>query len=534
MPSKASNSRLAINAEYTAATLHPLIPEGEVALPQHFTYPFLYTPHPLAIQAAKQLHNYLESHPQWQAEISRGKMFGVLVVKADAREQELQKEQETQSLPASSVLGGLPAEAPLLFFLAAFSGLLDGKNRQQGFVPPIFDLQQPGQYFQQEDAEISQMPDSEAKSLRSRNLQLWLFNQYAVLNANGKSRTLTDIFDHETCRIPPSGAGECCAPKLLQYAYSHNLHPLCMAEFWMGASPRGELRYDGDYYPACQAKCKPILRHMLQGLDVEENPLLPILRQRAKEMRIIYDDPYIVAVNKPAGMLAVRGNIDAPSVESEIEKLYNDSQHVPSLTSGDSSLSGDKTEACTTFPVHRLDMDTSGIMLIAKSQEIHRELQVQFYRHIIKKRYVALLDGIVAEDSGTIDLPLSPNALDRPRQMVNHLHGKPAVTRYEVIRRTDDGHTLVAFYPETGRTHQLRVHAASPEGLGCPIIGDRLYSPGGMTRQNPMHMPEGRLMLHAQSIDFIHPHTGEKMVLTTPLPNEFNIEMYGSTIKDSE
>lgn len=534
MPSKASNNHQAIKAEYTAATLHPLIPEGEVALPQHFTYPFLYTPHPLAIQAATELKAYLATQTEWQAEISRGKMFGVLVVRADAREQELQKEQETQSLPASSVLGGSAAEASPLCFLAAFSGLLDGKNRQQGFVPPIFDLQQPGQYFQQEDAEISQMPDSEAKSLRSRNLQLWLFNQYAVLNQEGTSRTLTDIFDHETCRIPPSGAGECCAPKLLQYAYSHNLRPLCMAEFWMGASPRGELRYDGDYYPACQAKCKPILRHMLQGLDVEENPLLPILRQRAKEMRIIYDDPYIVAVDKPAGMLAVRGNIDAPSVESEIEKLYNDSQHIHSPTSGNSSLSGDKTEACTIFPVHRLDMDTSGIMLIAKSQEIHRELQVQFYRHIIKKRYVALLDGIVAEDSGTIDLPLSPNALDRPRQMVNHQHGKPAVTRYEVIRRTDDGHTLVAFYPETGRTHQLRVHAASPEGLGCPIVGDRLYSPGGMAQQNSMQstmqLPATHMMLHAQSIEFIHPHTGETITLTSPLPAYFEQQNKKTTL----
>ncbi|MBR1379579.1 MAG: RluA family pseudouridine synthase [Bacteroidaceae bacterium] len=533
MPSKASHNHQAIKAEYTAATLHPLIPEGEVALPQHFTYPFLYTPHPLAIQAATELKAYLATQTEWQAEISRGKMFGVLVVSSTA-----------------SVLGGSAAEASPLFFLAAFSGLLDGKNSQQGFVPPIFDLQQPGQYFQQEDAEISQMPDSEAKSLRSRNLQLWLFNQYAVLNQEGTSRTLTDIFDHETCRIPPSGAGECCAPKLLQYAYSHNLRPLCMAEFWMGASPHGQLRYDGDYYPACQAKCKPILRHMLQGLDVEENPLLPMLRQRAKQMRIIYDDPYIVAVDKPAGMLAVRGNIDAPSVESEIERICEDSQHASSTLSlggvrGGKNrfvtpqsplegMRGDKKWAHGVFPVHRLDMDTSGIMLIAKSQEIHRELQVQFYRHIIKKRYVALLDGIVDEDSGTIDLPLSPNALDRPRQMVNLQHGKPAITRYEVISRTDDGHTLVAFYPETGRTHQLRVHAASPEGLRCPIVGDRLYSPGGMAQQNSMQstmqLPATHMMLHAQSIEFIHPHTGETITLTSPLPAYFEQQNKKTTL----
>ena len=500
MPSKARNNLKARTAEFTATTLHPLITEGEVALPRHFTYPFLYTPHPLAIQAAQQLHTYLNSQPQLAEEIARGKMFGVLVVS-----------------PASPVPGGLAAETPPHFFLAAFSGLLDGSNRQQGFVPPIFDLQQPGQYFQQEDAEISQMPDSEAKSLRSRNLQLWLFSQYAVLNANGTIRTLTDIFSQETCRIPPSGAGECCAPKLLQYAYSHRLKPLCMAEFWMGASPRGEIRYHGQYYPACQSKCKPILSHMLQGLDVEENPLLPLLRQRAREMRIIYDDPYIVAVDKPAGMLSVKGNIDAPSVESEIERISDS----PCLSS---PLGGDKRGACGTFPIHRLDMDTSGVMLIAKSAEVHKELQVQFYRHIIEKRYVAWLEGEVKNDQGTINLPLSPNYLDRPRQMVNHLHGKTAVTRYEVLRRTE-GRTLIAFYPDTGRTHQLRVHAASPEGLGCPIIGDRLYSSGGMTQQDPMQatmqIPTTHMMLHAQSIEFIHPHTGETITLTSPLPAYF-------------
>ncbi len=469
------------------------MPEGEVAFPQKFTYPFLYTPHPLAIQAATQLKAHLATQPQWADEICRGKMFGVLVVTP----------RHSPTSPLASSVSPLASSASPLFFLAAFSGLLDGCNHHPGFVTPIFDKHGADRYFQNEEALISQMPDSDAKSLRSRNLQLWLFNQYHILNALGQERTITHIFGgDETCRIPPSGAGECCAPKLLQYAYSHNLHPLCMAEFWMGTSPRGELRYDGTYYPACQSKCKPILRHMLQGLDVEENPLLPILRQRAKEMRIIYDDPYIIAVDKPAGMLAVRGNIDAPSVESEIERICI-------------------SEASTSpIPIHRLDMDTSGIMLIAKDKETHKELQMQFYRHIIKKRYLAWLEGDVANDSGVIDLPLAPNYLDRPRQMTDRLHGKPATTRYEVLQRTP-GHTLVAFYPETGRTHQLRVHAASPEGLGCPIVGDRLYSPSDIVSNTPMHQTEVRLMLHAQSISFIHPHTGEKMKLTSPLPTYF-------------
>lgn len=533
MPNKARNNIQATTVDFATTTLHPLLPEGEVVLPQHFTYPFLYTPHPLAVAAATQLKVHLSTQPQWAAEISRGKMFGVLIVTphpsspsphpsspsprqssvgggfptdTSAPSSSPHPSSPFPSPRPSSVVGVFPTDtsapspSPHLFFLAAFSGLLDGRNQQPGFVPPIYDLQHPDTYFQQEDAAISLMPGGEAKSQRSRRLQLWLFGQYRVLNAQGQTRTLTDIFDHETCRIPPSGAGDCCAPKLLQYAYSHNLQPLCMAEFWLGQSPRGEIRYDGDYYPACQSKCKPILRHMLQCLDVDENPLLPLLRERATHMRIIYDDPYILAVDKPAGMLAVRGNIDAPSVESIIQE-------------SDISNSGSPLIA------HRLDMDTSGIMLIAKNSDIYRELQVQFYRHIVRKRYIALLDGIVPTDSGTICIPLSPNALDRPRQMVNHQHGKTAITHYEVLERID-GRTLVAFYPETGRTHQLRVHAASPEGLGTPIVGDRLYSPGGMQR-NPMQLPTNRMMLHAQTIDFIHPHTGQPMTLTAPIPADF-------------
>ena len=534
--------------------LHPLAAEGEFALPSRFTYPFLYTPHPLAIKASEELKTYLRGKQEWQEEINRGKMFGVLVVKALPRDPLLpplkgddkkssssptgdqaplgaeggQKRISPFALPPSSPFGGLrgdrdgflPLALPqgrggekedlegLFFSLWAFSGLLDGSNTQEGFVPPLFDLQKSDEYFQQEDAIISQMPEGEEKSNRSRALQLWLFRQFNFLNAHGQSMNLCDIFDKETCRIPPSGAGECCAPKLLQFAYEHHLHPVCMAEFWLGASPKGEIRYDGEYYPACQSKCKPILRHMLQGLEVDEHPLVPMMREKAKEMRIIYDDEYLLAVFKPAGMLAVKGNVDAPSVESVIQETYPD-------------VSGP-------LIVHRLDMDTSGIMIIAKNKDIHKALQIQFYKHEIRKRYIALLDGIVKDDKGTISLPLSPNALDRPRQMVNHEHGKEAITEYEVLERKD-GRTLVAFYPLTGRTHQLRVHAASDEGLGCPIVGDRLYAPTDPS----LRSPEGeypfplkgargastRLMLHAESIDFTHPTTCERIHLEVPAPS---------------
>ena len=477
--------------------LHSLPIDGEMSVgqrgsigPSRFTYPFLYTPHPLAIKASEELKTYLRGKQEWQEEISRGKMFSVLVVKNHA--------------PNTSPSGELHS-------LWAFSGLLDGKNTQEGFVPPVFDLQKHDEYFQQEDAIISRMLDGEEKSNRSRALQMWLFRQFNFLNAHGQSMNLCDIFDRETCRIPPSGAGECCAPKLLQYAYQHHLQPVCMAEFWLGASPKGEIRYDGEYYPACQAKCKPILRHMLTGLDVDEHPLLPMMRAKAKEMRIIYDDEALLAVYKPAGMLAVRGNVDAPSVESVIQETYPD-------------VSGP-------LIVHRLDMDTSGIMIIAKNKDIHKALQIQFYKHEIRKRYIALLDGIVKDDKGIISLPLSPNALDRPRQMVNYEHGKEAVTAYEVLERKD-GTTRIAFYPQTGRTHQLRVHAAAPEGLGCPIIGDRLYAPTTSllspkkgedmaTLQSPLPLPWGSasgrsLFLHAEAIDFTHPTTGERIHLEIP------------------
>ena len=461
--------------------LHPLNIEGEVVMPPRFTYPFLYTPHPLAIKASEDLKSYLRGKQEWQEEINRGKMFGVLVVKATQLS-------TSCSLPLREGSG--------VGSLWAFSGLLDGSNTQEGFVPPVFDLQKNDEYFQQEDAIISCMPDGEEKSQRSRALQMWLFRQFNFLNAHGQSMNLCDIFDRETCRIPPSGAGECCAPKLLQFAYQHHLQPVCMAEFWLGASPKGEIRYDGEYYPACQSKCKPILRHMLQGLEVDEHPLIPMMREKAREMRIIYNDEYLLAVFKPAGMLAVKGNVDAPSVESVIQETYPD-------------VSGP-------LIVHRLDMDTSGIMIIAKNKEIHKALQIQFYKHEIRKRYIALLDGIVKDDKGTISLPLSPNALDRPRQMVNHEHGKEAITEYEVLERKN-GRTLIAFYPHTGRTHQLRVHAASEEGLCCPIIGDRLYARTPQTDPSPRSLEgEVRLMLHAESIDFTHPMTGERIHLEVP------------------
>ena len=489
-------------SNYTSTLIHPLTAEGECVLPQQFTYPFEYTPHPLSVAACEELKAYISTREDWKEEVSRGKMFGVLVVTSKSPLPVPPRGNDEQS----STINREPlTDNRKPSYLIAFSGLLDGKNFHEGFVPPVFDLQQDDEYFQKEDAEISKMPDGKEKSERSRQLQMWLFKQFVFLNAKGEEKDLCEIFDAETCRIPPSGAGECCAPKLLQYAYSHNLQPICMAEFWLGQSPKGEIRYEGEYYPACHAKCKPILKHMLVGLDVEENPLLPMLRATAERMRIIYDDDWIVAVDKPSGMLAVKGNLDVPSVEEKIQEIYPE-------------ISGP-------LIVHRLDMDTSGVMLIAKNKEIHKALQIQFYKHEIRKRYIAILDGIVKSDKGEIILPLSPDRNNRPRQMVNYEHGKESITHYEVISRTD-ATTRIAFYPLTGRTHQLRVHAAHTNGLGCPIIGDRLYGKSPLpvpplTDNREPSFPLGgirrgldnRLHLHAESIDFIHPITGKKLHL---------------------
>lgn len=445
---------------------------GNTPLPTLFTYPFQYTPHPLALLACNELKDYVRSQIQWAEEVKHGKMFGVLVVKNIKDEQ--------------------------IYYLAAFSGLLNKKNIQNGFVPPVYDTYSADSYYQKKNDKICKMSESEEKSNLSRELQQWLFSQYELLNAKGEKRNLLEIFSVETCKIPPSGAGECCAPKLFQYAYLHNMHPLCMAEFWLGNSPQGEVRYDGEFYPACQAKCKPILRHMLKGLEVEENPLLPIMRQRAEKMKIIYDDEYIIAVDKPAGMLSVKGNVDAPSVEQKIQEKYPD-------------ISGP-------LIVHRLDMDTSGIMIIAKNKEIHKALQTQFFKREITKKYVALLEHEVKEQTGIIELPICPNPMDRPRQMVNYEYGKKSVTEYKVIE-VQNGITRINFFPHTGRTHQLRVHSAHPDGLNSPIIGDRLYSRTNSEQRlyhsmiNKIEEYEHRMYLHAQSIEFTHPISGKRILL---------------------
>ena len=527
----------------------------DIPLPERFTYPFCYTPHPLCILAAKEVQSYLTRQTAWKDELRQGKMFGVLIVQTEHGE---------------------------TGYLAAFSGILAGKNLHPFFVPPVYDLLQPQGFFKieeenissinrnirqlendkayaalsaelartiqsaenilatakaqlkeaktareqrrkekelnaQEEAELireSQFQKAEYKRLerswkarittlqtqtedwerrisalkserktRSAALQQKLFEQFGMLNYRGEVKNLCEIFGQTVHKTPPAGAGECAAPKLLQQAYLHGWKPIAMAEFWWGDSPKTEIRHHGHYYPACKGKCEPILQHMLQGLQVEENPMLKRMQVPSQNLEIVYEDPWLSVINKPAGMLSVPGKEDAVSVYSLMRRQY--------------------PEADGPLTVHRLDMGTSGLMLIAKSKRVHQNLQAQFKNRLVRKRYVALLEGIVPKDKGTVDLPLCLNPLDRPRQMVHTEHGKPAITDYQVLERLDGKRTRIAFYPRTGRTHQLRIHAAHPLGLHCPIIGDELYGEKA-----------DRLYLHAEYLEFTHPITGETVRIT--------------------
>ena len=448
--------------------IHPL--HTDVLPPERFTYPFCYEPHPLCQQAAKEVQAYIAGHPEIKEDADRGKMFGVLVV----------------SLPPSpsNRRGGLG-------FLAAYSGLLAGHNDWEYFVPPVFDAQQPDGYFKTQERIISHTTHHSPLTSKqlSQQLQEWLFHQYQLLNARGEVKDLVDIWQSYYAReklrrkfpLPPGGTGDCCAPKLLQYAYQQGLKPVCMAEFWWGQPTKEELRQHLNYYPACRGKCKPILTWMLQGLDVDPDP--ETLGFEHKDIPVVYEDDYLLAVNKPSGMLSLPGRIEEYSVETVMRQRYPDA-----------------------VIAHRLDMGTSGLLLVAKSLEVYRHLQGQFVKHQVRKKYLAVLETARTDSTlpakGRISLSLRPDPMNRPRQVADMEHGKRAVTDYEFISPN-----MVALYPQTGRTHQLRIHCAHPEGLGRPIKGDELYG-----------SKADRLYLHATEIWFTHPVTNELLHLVSPPP----------------
>jgi len=317
----------------------------------------------------------------------------------------------------------------------------------------------------------------------SNELQNKLFDHYSFLNARGEQKSVLELFKNAYNGKPPAGAGECCAPKLLQYAYQHNLKPIALAEFWWGKSPQSEIRHHKQLYPACKGKCLPILTHMLEGIEVEENPLQHTCNTDTT-LHVLYEDSHLLAVNKNAEMLSVPGKTLLPSVFD----LVND--YLPK----------------TPWMVHRLDMSTSGILLIAKNKESYVNLQRQFAQKTIKKRYIAILDGLLPQTQGTISLPLRVDLDDRPRQLVCFQHGRPAHTKWETIEERD-GKTKVYFHPITGRTHQLRIHASHQQGLNTPIVGDNLYG---------KHAE--RLFLHAEQLIFEHPQTKKIITLHAEAP----------------
>ena len=530
---------------------HPLTSRpGRTAAPQRFNNPFHYQPHALTLAAAAELQRYLSNQTAWQEELDRGKMFGVLVVRRgrqlgfiaafsgllgerslwpyfvppiydsqqpqghfkqeeaaisalNRRISQLEQAPERQELLLKQQLVTKEAERLIQSFkqeMAEAKARRDSRkahateNERQEMIRESqfmkaelgrkkkqtrMEIESIGQQMEMLNSEIDKL--KQERKQRSDTLQRWLFEQYRVINARGEERPLTDIFEEHSHRLPPSGAGDCCAPRLLQYAYTHQLKPICMGEFWWGSSPKAEVRHHLQYYTACRGKCLPILQFMLQGLEVDDYALD---RDEQQALDIAYEDEWLCVVKKPSGMLSVPGRSERRSVAGLLQQAWQGRWQV--------------------LPAHRLDMHTSGLMVVAKDKQTYQALQRQFANHQVKKRYVAVLEGVwQGNKKGTIQLPLRPDPVDRPRQVVDPDQGKNAITSYQVMR-TSKSRTLIALHPHTGRTHQLRLHCAHQEGLALPIAGDALY---GHAASAP------RLMLHAEALQFTHPHTGKTMRL---------------------
>lgn len=339
------------------------------------------------------------------------------------------------------------------------------------------------------NAKISLIQDEitalkEKRTNQSIALQQQLFNAYRLVNFNGEASTVLDVFKAFNGDIPPAGTGECALPKLLHFAALNQLKPICFAEFWWGQSPVGEIRKHGHFYPACRAKCEPILGFMLQGLSVAKNPILSIIN--TSPLRILYEDDFLIIIDKPSGLLSVPGRSDLDSAEDRLALREGKGAYIKAI--------------------HRLDMGTSGILMFAKSPEILGAMQSQFAKNRVAKTYEALLDGIPKSLEGIITLPLRLNLDHRPHQMVCFEHGKKTHTEFNVLEFKDKK-TRIEFYPKTGRTHQLRVHAAHPMGLNCAIVGDELYG----TSSNRLH-------LHAKEIECWHPVINQPMKISCKTP----------------
>ncbi len=533
-----------------------------IELPKKFNYPFYYSPHTLSLVACKELQDYLKTQTDFKhnfgfdendKSLQIGKMFGVLVVKNQAGElgylsafsgkladenhhkrfvppvfdllekdnffrigevevnnitlqiQALENEESYLQLKANLASLKQEIEAEIGLKKQALKASKKQRDEKRAHAKTTFNATEQLLLIEQlktesirEQLHVKQfirdinlkyaeneklflkkaqviIQLKEERATKSSRLQKEIFEQYTFLNQAQKTKSLLEIFSKTVFQTPPAGAGECAAPKLLQYAFLNNLQPICMAEFWWGKSPSSEVRLHGQYYPACRGKCEPILAHMLEGISIEKNPMLE--QASVKEIPVVYEDDYLLLVNKPPEFLSVPGKELKDSVFERMRLKY--------------------PNASGPLLVHRLDMSTSGLLLVAKTEEIYKHLQSQFIRRIVKKSYIALLDGIVNKLEGDISLPLRVDLEDRPKQLVCYEHGKNAYTKYKIIG-IENGKTRIQFFPITGRTHQLRVHAAHHLGLNCPILGDDLYGNKGK-----------RLYLHAQWIQFKHPITKE-------------------------
>lgn len=536
-----------------------------VPLPGRFTFPFFYEPHALAILAADELKHYLENQTSLDHNFGLdtdtqgtaiGKMFGVLIVQDaggrvgylsafsgklansnnhprfvppvfdmltedsfflkgqyilnDINQQVKKIEADENYIALQQQLKIVTAKADEQ--IADLKKLVKAnkadrkqqRDEQKGKLSPeayadfealmirhsLHDKHRLAVLTAECEAEVGEVKSQVAqfedrieglkkeRKERSGALQQQLFEQYSFLNQYGQTRSLHAIFSETVFGVPPSAAGECATPKLLQYAFLNGYKPLAMAEFWWGASPKSEIRMHGQFYPACTGKCKPILKHMLEGMELDDDPLLENPGE-LKPLDIVFEDENFVVVNKPHGLLSVPGINITDSVYSRLKQSFNGGE--PLI-------------------IHRLDMATSGLLVVAKTKEAHKLIQRQFLKRTVTKRYTALLSKIVEGQEGEINLPLRGDLDDRPRQLVCFEHGKKALTQWQVVDRKD-GKTRIHFWPLTGRTHQLRMHAAHELGLNAPIVGDDLYG-----------TPAERLYLHAAYLEFLHPTTGEQMV----------------------
>lgn len=520
--------------------LTPLAVPTGISVPTLLNYPFAYVPHPLAQLAAQELRQRVLNSTQWSADLASGKMFGVLIVRddngnigylsafsgtlggrlsqtgfvpplldfdteggifnseqqaitelnhlIDARQQSQERRQlsvELTSLTrqsdeaiAQAVAENQRRRAERTVRRSAEPALAASFDRESQYQKA--ELRRLKERWLQRCAQARQQLDNydaatdnlrQQRQHRSQVLQRWLFRTMKVRCHDGSEVSVWDVFASAHRGAPPAATGDCAGCRLLNHAFRNGLKPLALAEFWLG--PDNDTRRNEHFYPCCQSKCGPLLRRMLRDYPTQPNPLTA---PQSNALEVVYEDSWLLVVNKPPGLLTV-GTTEQDSVMRRLQRSGRDIEP-PGY-------------------VHRLDQATSGLLLVAKDAATHHALQDQFEQRQVRKRYISLVEGVPTPPAGFVRLPLRPDYNDRPRQMVDLLIGKPAVTRYETL--CSDNHiSRLAFYPLTGRTHQLRLHAAAKQGLNCPIVGDNLYGRLGQ-----------RLMLHADRLTFTHPATGE-------------------------